>query len=210
MILAKDAGCHLHLCHVSTALSVELLRFAKAQGLPVTAETCPHYFTLTSDDIPSNDAHYKMNPPLRTRADREAVKAAVCDGTIDVIVTDHAPHTEEEKAKGFIGSPFGIVGLETSFGVSYTELVKSGLISLRDLVYRMSTKPAQILGIHAGTLSVGAAADVAIFDLDHEYTVDPETFRSMGRNTPFAGRLLYGRCRRTILAGRTVWEDMIL
>ena len=207
MILARDARCRLHLCHVSTALSVSLLRFAKAQGLAVTAETCPHYFTLTSDDIPSDDAKFKMNPPLRTKADREAVRAAVLDGTIDVIVTDHAPHTAEEKAKGFRHSPFGIVGLETSFGISYTELVKPGLLSLGGLVRRMSVMPAKILGLPAGTLSVGAPADIAVFDLENEYTVDPEKFRSMGRNTPFAGRRLFGRCVRTILSGRTVWED---
>ena len=207
MILARDARCRLHLCHVSTALSVSLLRFAKAQGFAVTAETCPHYFTLTSDDIPSDDAKFKMNPPLRAKADREAVRAAVLDGTIDVIVTDHAPHTAEEKAKGFRHSPFGIVGLETSFGISYTELVKPGLLSLGGLVRRMSVMPAKILGLPAGTLSVGAPADIAIFDLEHEYTVDPEKFRSMGRNTPFAGRRLFGRCVRTILSGRTVWED---
>ena len=206
MMLAKDTGCRLHLCHCSTEGSVALIRAAKEMGIRITAETCPHYLLLTSDDIPADDGNYKMNPPLRTKADREAVRQAVKEGLIDVIVTDHAPHSPQEKGGGFRTSPFGIVGLETSCALIYTEFVRTKEMTLADMVRRMSLTPAKILGVEAGTLSVGAPADVAVFDFEHAFRIDPAKFFSKGKNTPFTGREVYGRAMVTICGGRVVWE----
>ncbi len=207
MILARDAGCHLHICHCSTAGSVELIKAGKKMGADISAETCPHYLVLTSDDIPSDDGNYKMNPPLRTKADRDALRKAVADGTIDIIVTDHAPHAATEKGGGFRRSPFGIVGIETSVALIYTEMVRTGVISLLDMVRKMSTNPAKVLGIEAGTLNVGAMADIAIFDFEHPYRIDPAKFCSKSVNMPFAGREVYGKTMYTICGGRIVWEE---
>ncbi len=207
LLIARDTGAHLHLCHCSTKGSVDLLRAAKRAGIPVSAETCPHYLILTSDDIPSDNADFKMNPPVRTKEDRDALRSAVAEGLIDVIVTDHAPHAPWEKNRGFRSSPFGIVGLETSAALIYTELVKTGIISLKDMILKMSTLPAQILGLPAGTLSVGAPADIAVFDLEEKYTIDPASFLSKSVNTPFAGREVYGRTKMTIAGGTIVYRE---
>ena len=208
MILAGEIGCRLHLCHNSTKGSVDLIRFAKMQGVKVTAEVCPHHFALTSDDIPCDDANYKMNPPLRTREDADALIEGLRDGTIDCISTDHAPHAAEEKARGFLKAPFGIAGLETSMAVSYTALVRTGILTLPELVRKMSVNPAKILGIDGGSLKEGSRADVAVFDFRNAYEIRPEEFASMGKNTPFAGRRVYGRCVLTICGGEIVWEAL--
>lgn len=205
IFLAGETGARLHLCHCSTEASVELVRLAKKLGYAVTAEVCPHHFTLTDDDIPRNDAMWKMNPPLRSKKDVEALIEGLADGTMDVISTDHAPHTAEEKSRGFENSPFGIVGLETSFALGYTYLVKTGRLSLSALVEKMSANPARILGIKKGNLGVSMPADIAIADIDNEYTVNPEEFYSKGKNTPYAGAKLYGKIKYTILGGKMVY-----
>ena len=205
--LAKETGAHLHICHCSTAGSVALVRKAKEEGISVTAETCPHYLVLTSDDIPSDDANWKMNPPLRKKEDRAARVEALRDGTIDCIVTDHAPHAPEEKRHGFTGSPFGIVGLETSASLIYTELVRTGVLSMEDMVRLMSTTPARIAHLSAGTLAEGMPADVALFDLSASYVIDPDDFASKSRNTPFAGRTVYGKTVMTICDGEIVYTN---
>ncbi|HUP21215.1 MAG TPA: dihydroorotase, partial [Gemmatimonadota bacterium] len=190
-VLAR-AGGRLHLCHVSTAGSVELLRSAKASGLAVTAETTPHHLLLTTDVVEGIGPDAKMNPPLATEEDRRAVRAALVDGTIDCVATDHAPHTPREKAAGLAAAPFGVVGLETAFGLLYTEMVETGEIDLAELVERMALAPARAFGLDAGRLEPGAPADLAAFAPDEEWTVDPERFRSRSRNTPFAGWRLKG------------------
>lgn len=207
-VLAAETGCALHLCHCSTKGSAELIRFAKKLGANVTAEVCPHHFTLTSDDIPGDDANYKMNPPLRTKEDVEALKEALADGTIGVISTDHAPHAPEEKRRGFMEAPFGITGLETSAALTYTELVKPGILTLMQMAEKMSLNPAKVLGIDAGTLDEGRSADIAVFDFTHKYRIDPARFLSKGKNTPFAGRTVYGRTVLTVSGGKIVWEDL--
>ena len=207
MVLAKDTGCHLHLCHCSTAGSVDLIRAGKAMGVDLSAETCPHYLILTSDDIPGDDGNFKMNPPLRAQADREAIRKAVADDTIDILVTDHAPHARMEKAGGFKTAPFGIVGIETSVALLYTEMVRTGDISLMQMIRKMTVNPAKVMGIEAGTLDEGAPADVAIFDFENAYVIDPAEFLSKGKNTPFAGREVYGKTMYTICGGKVVWEE---
>lgn len=205
IILAETNGCAVHIAHVSTRLSVQLIREAKARGAKVTAETCPHYFSMTEDAVLSRDAGYRMSPPLREQADMEAVLAGVCDGTIDCIVTDHAPHTAEEKAD-FHTAPNGVIGMETSFSASYTHLVKTGRMTLAELVRKMSLNPARVLGISAGTLSVGADADLVIADLGREWLVEPEKSHSKAGNMIYKGQTLTGRVIRTILGGRTVYQ----
>lgn len=207
LVLAKETGARLHFCHCSTAGSVKMIAFAKANGVHVTAEVCPHHFTLTSDDITGNDANYKMNPPLRTPEDVKALKKGLQDGTIDCISTDHAPHSMDEKYRGFLRAPFGITGLETSAALTYTELVKTGTLTLMQMAEKMSFNPAKILKIPAGSLEAGMPADIAIFDFEDEYTIDPSEFLSKGKNTPFGGRKVYGRTKYTIVGGDVVWED---
>ncbi len=207
LVFAGELGTKIHFCHCSTKGSVDLIAFAKEKGLHVTAEVCPHHFILTSDDIPSDDGNYKMNPPLRTRADVEALKEGLRSGIIDCISTDHAPHAADEKDGGFLHSAFGIVGIETSAALTYTELVKTGVLTLMQMAEKMSTKPAQILGINAGTLAEGAPADIAVYDFAHEYAIDPKTFCSKGTNTPFAGKRVYGRTVYTLVDGQIVWEE---
>lgn len=226
ILLAKETGCRLHLQHISTLGSLDLIRAAKSWGIPVTAETAPHYFTLSDGDVAVKagdiaegtyhsvdtpygrkaDTHKKMNPPLRTKRDRFAIVTALIDGTIDTIATDHAPHSAEEKSKPFEQAPFGIVGLETSFAVSNTELVKKGFINPMRLIALMSTNAARILRYDGGTLRVGSRADIAIIDPDEEWTVDPEKFRSKGRNTPFEGMKLTGRVQMTMAEGRIIYR----
>lgn len=206
ILLAKETGARLHLCHCSTADSVRLVAFAKEQGLPVTAEVCPHHFTLTEEDIPGDDANYKMNPPLRSGADAEALRQGLKENVMDVIATDHAPHSAEEKEKSIAQAPFGIVGLETAFSLGVTELVEKGYLTPMQLVEKMSRNPARVLDIPKGTLREGSAADLVVADWNAQYRIDPEQFASKGKNTPFAGRLVKGVVELTMVDGRIVYE----
>ncbi len=206
ILLAKETGARLHLCHCSTKDSVEMVRLAKEAGLPVTAEVCPHHFTLTSGDIPSDNADFKMNPPLREKEDVAALINGLKKGIIDVISTDHAPHCSEEKSKGFEKDHFGIVGLETSVSVTLTELVHKGILTPMEMAERMSHRPAQILGVDRGSLAEGKAADITVIDPDQEYVIHKEEFVSKGKNTPFDGRKVKGRVVMTIVGGTVVYE----
>jgi dihydroorotase len=208
LMLAELTGGRLHVQHVSTRRGVELIREAKARGVRVTAEATPHHFTLTDVAVEAYRTDAKMNPPLRSAADRDAVLEGVRDGTLDVIATDHAPHHYDEKEQAFEDAPFGIVGLETALGLAYTELVETGLIDLATLVERMSCAPARSMNLHdrLGSLEPGRFADVTILDPAAEWTVDAARFLSMSRNTPFHGRTLRCRAVRTLVGGRTVWE----
>lgn len=206
ILLAKETGVKLHLCHCSTLDSAVLTKMAKEQGLPVTAEVCPHHFTMCDDEIPGDDANYKMNPPLRSRADVEALKQALADGVMDAISTDHAPHSAEEKAKPIAQAPFGIVGSETAFALAVTELVKPGILTRAQLQEKMSANPAAIAGIDKGTLMPGRAADVVIVDFDAEYTIDASKFVSKGKNTPFDGKSVCGRVLKTLVDGNVVYD----
>lgn len=204
IILAELTGGHVHLCHVSTQGSVELIRHAKERGLRVTAEATPHHFTLTDRCCEGYDTNAKMNPPLREADDVEAIRAGLIDGTIDAIATDHAPHHYEAKEREFDDAPFGVVGLETAFGVAHTELVVGGLMTLSQLIERMSVAPARAFGLPGGTLAVGAPADIVVFDATHQWVVAPDTFLSKSRNTPFAGRALTGRPIMSVVGGLVV------
>lgn len=202
IFLAKETNARLHLCHCSTFDSVRMVEMAKKDGVKVSAEVCPHHFTLTSDDIESDDGNYKMNPPLRTKKDKDMLIDGLEKGIMEVISTDHAPHSKEEKAKSMKEAPFGIVGLETAFCLGYTELVETGKLTFSQLIERMSTNPARIAGIDGGTLKTGSRADLAIIDINKEYEIDPEKFKSKGRNTPFARRKVKGMVQLTIGEGR--------
>jgi dihydroorotase len=209
LILAELTGARLHIQHVATRGGVDLIRAAKAKGVRVTAEGSPHHFTLTDEAVEWYNANAKMNPPLRSAADRDAVRQGVADGTLDVIATDHAPHHYDEKEQAFEDAPNGIVGLETSVGLAYTELVATGLIDLATMVERMSCAPARAMRLDErglGTLREGARGDVTFLDPHLEWTVDPATFQSLSRNTPFGGRRLRCRAVRTVVGGRTAWE----
>ena len=203
--LVAETGCRYHACHLSTAESVELVRAAKAAGLPVTAETAPHYLGL-SDDMLEEDGRFRMNPPIRPAKDRQAVLDGLADGTIDMIATDHAPHSAAEKAAGLAGSANGIVGLEHSLLVSFTELVRSGRITMADLVRLMCTAPRAVFELGGGEIVDGEPADLIVFDADHHAPLDTDTFLSKGRATPFAGRDLYGRVELTMCQGDPVWD----
>ena len=211
IMLAEETGARLHLCHCSTKESMDMIRDGKAKGIKVSGEVCPHHFVLTEDDIPGDNAMYKMNPPLRSKADKEALLEGIKDGTVEVISTDHAPHSMEEKMKSMKDAPFGIVGLETSLALSYTYLVDAGLISLSTLVEKMSYNPARILGIDKGNIDTGKVADIMIFDDTSEYTINPDTFVSKGKNTPFSGMKVKGRVAYTIMGGKVTYvkEDII-
>ena len=202
-LLAELTGGHLHVCHVSTRGAVEQIRRARAAGARVTCEVTPHHLTLTDEAVRGYRTEAKMNPPLRSEEDRRAVREALAEGVIDVIATDHAPHHYEEKEREFDDAPFGVVGLETAFGVAATEMVESGEMSLADLVDRMACGPARIMGLPAGRLEAGAPADLVVLDPEERWTVDPDRFLSKSRNTPFAGRELVGRVRRTVVGGVT-------
>jgi dihydroorotase len=206
ILLAELTGGHVHLCHMSTRGSVELIRRAKDRGIRVTAEACPHHFTLTHEACEGYNTNAKMNPPLREPEDREAIRQGLRDGTIDVICTDHAPHHYDAKEREFDDAPNGIIGLETALGLAMTELVESGLLSLAELVLRMSVLPARIFGLAGGTLAPGAAADVVVLDPAARWVVRPERFYSKSRNTPFGGRELRGRADATIVRGRVVFR----
>jgi len=202
--LAAESGCRYHVCHISTAESVEIIRSARKAGANVTCETAPHYLALTEDDL-QEDGRFKMNPPLRTAADRDALIRGIQDGTIEIIATDHAPHTAEEKSRGLKGSAMGIVGLETAFAIIYTELVRKGVISLERMIELMCDNPRRIFRLGGG-LRVGEAADIAVFDITNPYRIDSRGFLSAGRATPFDGREVYGECLLTLKDGEPVWE----
>jgi dihydroorotase len=202
LLLAAKTGCRLHVLHVSTAGGVAMIRRAKAEGVRVTAEGCPHHFTLTDEAVIGYDTNTKMNPPLRTPADVEAVIAGLQDGTLDAIATDHAPHAPHEKEVEYDHAPFGIIGLETAFGLTMRQLVKTGKMSLRDALACLTIKPAQVIGIEAGTLSVGAPADITIFEPETEWVVDVTQLASKAKNTPFGGWRLVGKVTTTIVAGQ--------
>ena len=203
--LAEETGCAFHVCHVSTKESVTLIREAKRRGADVTAETAPHYLLLTDADL-QEDGRFKMNPPLRGEADRAALIEGLLDGTIDMIATDHAPHSAEEKSRGLEKSAMGVVGLECAFAVLYTGLVEKGVITLEKLTELMSAAPARRFKLPGGAIEAGKPANLAVFDTDTEYKIDPAEFASMGRATPFEGWRVKGKCLMTVCAGRTVWQ----
>ncbi|MBQ6952192.1 MAG: dihydroorotase [Clostridia bacterium] len=196
--LVKETGCKYHVCHISTKESVQLIREAKKQGLNVTCETGPHYLVLCDEDL-QEDGRFKMNPPLRSREDRDALIEGLLDGTIDMIATDHAPHSAEEKGRGLEKSLMGVVGIETAFAVMYTRFVKKGIITLEKLVDMMCVKPRERFGLRFGN-------DFTVFDVKNPFSVNPETFLSMGRATPFAGMELYGECILTVCDGKAVYQ----
>jgi len=196
--LAEQTGCSYHVCHISTKESVDLIRKAKASGVDVTCETAPHYLVMNDDDL-QEDGRFRMNPPIRSEEDRKALVEGICDGTIDMIATDHAPHSAEEKSKGLEGSAFGIVGIETAFPVMYTHLVKKGVISLEKLIELMALNPRKRFGIPMGE-------DFTVWNLEKEFTVDPAEFLSMGKATPFTGWKLNGECVLTVCDGTVVYR----
>ena len=206
ILLAELTGGHVHLCHMSTRGSVALIRRAKDMGLRVTAEACPHHFALTHESCLGYNTNAKMNPPLREDLDREAIRQGLKDGTIDVIATDHAPHHYDAKEREFDDAPNGIIGLETAFGLAMAELVNTGLLSLPDLLLRMSTTPARTFNLPGGTLTTGAPADVVVLDPEVQWVVKPEAFFSKSRNTPFADRTLTGRADLTIVRGQVAFQ----
>ena len=198
--LVEEVGCRYHVCHISTAESVEIIRAAKAKGISVTCETGPHYLVFSDKDL-QEDGRFKMNPPLRSEADRLALIQGIVDGTIDMIATDHAPHSAEEKSKGLAGSMMGVVGIETAFPVLYTHLVKTGVISLEKLVELMSDAPRKRFG-----LPFDPQKDFCVYDLDAEYEIDPQTFLSKGKSTPFTGMKVFGKCMLTVCDGKIVYQ----
>lgn len=206
ILLSKETGCRLHLCHCSTADSVKLIKAAKDEGLKVTGEVCPHHFMLCDEDIIEDNADYKMNPPLRSRADMEAVREGLRNGTMDVISTDHAPHSAEEKAKPIGAAPFGITGIETSLCLTYTGLVLTGILTPMQMVEKMSYNPAKIAGIDRGTLLSGRPADIIIVNVDDEIVIDRNDFVSKGHNTPFDGYKVKGIVEYTIVGGKIVYK----
>jgi dihydroorotase len=207
ILLSEATGVHYHVCHISSEQSVRLVRQGKAIGVRVSTEVSPHHLLLTDDDIPGLDANWKMNPPLRSPKDRQALIEGLKDGTIDIIATDHAPHTSEEKAKGMQAAPFGIVGFETAFPLLYTHFVLTGELTLGFLLDRMTRKPAELFRLNAGVIKEGMPADLTVIDLDTEKEINPETFLSKGKNTPFAGWKCKGWPVMTIVDGQKVWAE---
>ncbi len=199
--LVKETGCKYHVCHISTKESIELIAEAKASGLDVSCETAPHYLLLCDEDL-QEDGRFKMNPPIRSKQDQEALLQGVLDGTIDIIATDHAPHSTGEKAKGLKESAMGVVGLETAFPMLYTKLVRSGILSLDRLIELMATAPRKRFRL----IDAEKAGDYALWDVSHAYEINPQLFYSKGRATPFAGELVYGKCIRNVLGGKIIWE----
>jgi len=206
-MLAEETGGALHICHISTARSVALVRRYKKKGVPITCETCPQYFTFTEEEVLRQGSLARVNPPLRTQKDVDAIVAGLKDGTIDAIATDHAPHAAEEKARPLTDAPSGMVGLETSLALSLTQLYHTGVLTLSDLIGKMTINPACILRVNRGRLSIGAHADILIFDPDEEWVIDPDQFVSKGRNTPFGGRTVKGRVKYTIVDGEIVYQE---
>ena len=207
LLLAEHAGAKIHLCHISTARSAALLKEAKARGVKATGEVCPHHFSLCDEDILSDDGMFKMNPPLRSKYDMEAMLQALSEDVISVIATDHAPHSEVEKSGGFLKAAFGITGLETALGLCVTNLINTGILSPYQLIEKLTVNPAKVLGIDSGTLSEGAMADITITDPKCQWTVEPLEFYSKGKNTPFKGKRLSGMVRYTLVNGRIVYGD---
>lgn len=204
--LSAQTGCHYHVCHISTKESVEIIRQAKKRGVNITCETGPHYLTLNDMDLQEH-GRFKMNPPIRAEEDRKALIAGILDGTVDMIITDHAPHSEEEKSKGLQASSMGVVGLEVAFPVLYTNLVKTGVITLEKLLELMNTNPRKIFGI--GTeIKVGEKADLTVYDLEENYNIDSNTFVSKGKATPFDGNNVYGKCKMTMCGGNIVFAEL--
>ena len=208
IVLAETLGARVHIAHISTKGSAQLIREAKARGVKVTCETCPHYFAATDALLEGGDANAKVNPPLREESDRLAMIEAIKDGTVDAIVTDHAPHAKHEKEGGLIGAANGISGIETSFALSYTTLVRSGAITLEKLSELMTANPAGIVGIECGALKEGALADITLVDLDAKYTIDKNKFFSKGKNTPFHGKEVYGKVRYTLVDGKIKYKEV--
>ena len=206
ILLAKRTGGHIHLCHLSTKGSVELVRWGKERGINVTAEVCSHHISLTEAAVDGYNTNAKMNPPLRTAEDVEALQQGLADGTIDLLVTDHAPHHYDEKEREFADAPNGIVGLETALGVNCTWLLHRGVMTLPQMIDAMSCKPARVFHLPGGTLATGHPADVTVFDPDARWTVEPARFRSKGRNTPYGGHELVGQARLTLVGGRVVYR----
>ncbi len=206
-MLAEETGAHVHICHVSTAKSVDIIRRMKKKGAPITCETCPQYFLLTEDEVLTQGAMARVNPPLRTAQDVKGILAGLKDGTIDVIATDHAPHSAEEKARPLTRSPSGMVGLETSLALTLTALYHTGKMDLPSIIRRMTTNPADILHLPKGRMSLGVDADLTIFDPDEEWVIDPAQFVSKGRNTPFAGRTVKGKVKYTMVKGNIIYRD---
>lgn len=206
-MLAEETQTAVHICHISTGRAVDIVRKYKKKGVKITCETCPQYFTLNQREILEQGAMARVNPPLRTSRDMAAVLAGVKDGTIDCIVTDHAPHTAEEKARGLEKAPSGMVGLETSLGITLTQLYHTGEMTLPEIIAKMTVNPARILNLDCGRLSAGSAADLTIFDPNEEWVVDAEKFASKGRNTPFNGRTLKGKVKYTIVGGKIIYQD---
>lgn len=206
VLLAEATGCHYHVCHISTKESVRIIREAKRAGIHVTCEVTPHHLILCDEDIPTLDSNFKMNPPLRSKEDREALIEGLLDGTIDFIATDHAPHTKEEKGKGLDSAPFGIVGLETAFPLLYTHFVKKGILSLKQLIDLLTIKPAEAFSLPYGKLAVGENADITLIDLERLEKIDVQTFVSKGKNSPFHGWECAGWPILTIFSGEIVWQ----
>lgn len=206
VLLAEDTGAKLHLCHCSTKESVEIIKIAKYKNVRISAEVCPHHFTLTSDDMIQGDTNYKMNPPLRTKEDVEALRQGLKDNVIDVIATDHAPHTKDDKNDSMLRAPFGIIGLETAAALTYTELVLGGYLTPMQMAEKMSRNPARVIGIDKGSLEPGKIADLVIFDPNKTYTIDASKFASKSRNTPFDGRKVTGAVRATIAGGEIIYQ----
>lgn len=206
-MLAEETQAAVHVCHISTAKSVDIIRRMKKKGVAITCETCPQYFTITEDEILNKGALARVNPPLRTEKDMKGIIAGLKDGTIDVIATDHAPHSVEEKSREVSKALSGMVGLETSLALTLTQLYHTGKMELPDIIRRMTSNPASILHLQKGRLSLGSDGDITIFDPDEEWVVDPEQFASKGRNTPFAGKTLKGKVKYTIVAGKVIYQD---
>lgn len=207
-MLAEETGAHVHICHVSTAKSVDIIRRMKKRGVAITCETCPQYFTLTEDEILTQGSMARVNPPLRTAKDIKGIIAGLKDGTIDAIATDHAPHSAEEKSRPLTRAPSGMVGLETSLVITLTELYHTGKMKLPEIIKRMTYTPASILRLSSkGRLSLGSDADITIFDPEEVWTIDPEQFASKARNTPFAGREVKGKVKYTIVGGNVIYQD---
>lgn len=207
LVIAKATGVHYHVAHISTKESVDLVRFAKSQGVQVTAEVSPHHLLLDETDITGDNAYFKMNPPLRTPTDRQAVIAGLLDGTIDMVATDHAPHSLAEKQRSFIGAAFGITGIETSFQLMYTHFVKSGIATLEQLLQWMVVQPRETFNLSGQSkLTVGAPADLALFDIAHAHTITADEFLSKGVNTPFIGETIYGQTVLTLVDGQVAYE----
>ena len=207
-MLAEETGAHVHICHVSTAKSVDIIRRMKKRGVAITCETCPQYFTLTEDEILTQGSMARVNPPLRTAKDIKGIITGLKDGTIDAIATDHAPHSAEEKARPLTRAPSGMVGLETSLAITLTELYHTGKMKLPEFIKRMTYTPASILHLSSkGRLSLGSDADITIFDPEEVWTIDPEQFASKARNTPFAGREVKGKVKYTIVGGNVIYQD---